>query len=217
MGHIARRIPIRKETKITARQNTAGRVILAVATGGASELMRGIHLSKDAKYREAANQALKYKNAYRKCKARRVAKGKQAWPQDKKSGFGTTNCKGDYQRWMSWEKKAADRASVLKDKLERKGKLDPDAATELDAAISAPAKSAGMEQIEDEIRSGMVRPGNTEEKLAILADREAAGLIDADYVAGEEEAEEGSSMGLMLLVVGGVVVAGGVGYMVYRH
>lgn len=223
MAFIVRPLSARPNSYRPVRMNgaagrTAGRVTAAVITMGASELLRVTNnaaLSKDAQYRKAAAEADKYKHSYEKCKARRQKKGKKAWPQDKKSGLLTSNCKRDYQQWKKWEQKAADRAAELKQSLGKKGKLSADMENELNMAIGAPAGIA-REEYEAEMADynqkaqAQVQRGKSKEEII---DEMGPPPSPEDFT----DTEDVSAFPLWVLGVAGVVVVGGVGYVVYRQ
>jgi len=127
--------------------STQFRLVANPAAARANRVL-GIALTKDAKYRKALDKAKKHQDAYLRCKARRKAKGKAAWPVDKGKAL-SGNCRHDYELWQHFEEKAADRARELKAKLQKQGKLSPQMANELNQAMAAPSNAVAAEYNKD--------------------------------------------------------------------
>lgn len=166
----------------------------------------GIALTKDSKYRKAVDKAKKYEDKYRKCKAKRLSKGKKAWPTDKGRAL-SGNCRHDYERWQHWEEKAADRARALKEKLGKKGKLDPGMAEELDAAMAAPSKAASAEYAADKAE------WKREQDLAYKKANYKGGGSSAEAVSEEPAIEDYTAEAAVdytipLIAVGAVALLG---------
>jgi LPXTG-motif cell wall-anchored protein len=167
----------------------------------------GIALTKDSKYRKAVDKASKYEDKYRKCKAKRLGKGKQAWPVDKGNAL-SGNCKHDYERWQHWEGKAADRARTLKEKLEKKGKLDPGMAEELNQAMVAPSKAAKAEYEKDK--------ANWEKAGKGKGGKGAKGGGGAPPAEEDYTEEAAADYTIPILAIGGLLLLGGGAFILLR-
>lgn len=165
----------------------------------------GIALTKEQKYEKSLAKEQKYKTEYQKCRARRIKKGKDYWaPEETADGGGPTvkgldSCKSPGKKYYKWLEKKQGRATKVKDKLKKKGKLTPELERELDSIERDPERG-----------SSMSRPISAEGKQLLREAEEE--FLDEDLMA--EEAEEAAAAQTTTLVLGviGLAVLGGAGY-----
>jgi len=160
--------------------------------------------TKEEKLTASIKNVAKYKLNYEKCKARRLKKGKQAYPQDSRTGVFASNCHKDYKKWKDAEKLVAQHSKEVQDKLQSKGKLTRDMNADLTLMQQYPDISTSYERMRDkeERKRKHRQRGKSDAEAEALANAE---MVDIDY-GGEEETDN-----TMLWVVGGVVVVGALG------
>ena len=139
----------------------------------------GINWTKKQKYAAAIEKEALYKQRYLECKQSKTNKGKIPYPDDPKGP-----CKASWKDWQKWRGKAGERAIALAEQAERKGKLDPLAAAELQA---------------DAARS------MAEDPIAVMQQAIALPEDQVDVVLGETLS---TSSGPPWLLLGGGAVAG---------
>lgn len=90
-----------------------------------------IPITKNERHASAVSKRELNKTKYLECKAKAQAKGKGVYPIDPKG-----DCKSKYKSWQKWRGKAGERALKLAEQAERKGRLDPELATALQADMA---------------------------------------------------------------------------------
>lgn len=99
-----------------------------LSLGGANLIKAAVIGVKDMddKLRYYLGEAEKQKTRYLKCKSVRKSKGKPVYPKEPGKGPFFDDCRESYKKWKSAEKKAAQYADSLREKLEAKGQLTPE-------------------------------------------------------------------------------------------
>jgi hypothetical protein len=155
----------------------------------------GIRIGSESRYEGAIAKEQKYKTEYSKCKAKWSAKDPSKLEK---------KCAGEKRRWDKWAAKRKERATKVKDKLKRKGKLSP----ELDAELTRAATTTDIQ------KPVLSRPA--QEALAV-ADAEVTAEDVALGIDDFEEEEESSSVLPIVAVVGGLVALGGFAWYMSRR
>jgi len=149
---------------------------------------------------KAESKSTKYKLAYELCQQKQTAKGKLVWPDESANRCGLVKCcKKDYEAMVKWEKKRAEAAKSLKEKLEEEGKLTPEIRASLDRVLNAPR--TGVKGAK------MTRPSGQSTGPTVT---QVSALTQTDEL-------EGSTLGIHPLLIGfaGLLALGG-GYFVVR-
>lgn len=87
-------------------------IIPLVVAGVAAGLSLTVGAVKGAQEKKAQKEAdpvgtsMYYQQKYESCKAKREAKGKEAYPEDPSTSFLVANCHVEYKQWKEWEEKA---------------------------------------------------------------------------------------------------------------
>lgn len=194
-----------------ALPNTTGKALVSLIPvyGNIASAIDNANLTKDQRYNEAVRMANKYDVAYHKEKARLKAKGKEAFPADPSRGAFANNGHRDYRLWKKWEKIAAERAEVLKEKLEQKGKLAPATERDLNTIAALPELTAKEERRRDR------RERAAKHKKKGMSDADAEALAESelpeDYSGGDVENESETGYLVPVLIGGAVLALGGGG------
>ena len=152
----------------------------------------GIALTKAQKHAKSTQKKTLYRTKYLRCKQSKTNKGKAVYPE-----AGAKKCKGQYKKWQKHRGKAGTRALKLSDKLEKKGKLDP----ELEEAI--------LRDIDDSKMEPQVDPDLTDAELAMMD-------FDGDDYDDSTTSDEGGDNTMLYVGLGGLAVAGLVGFFLWK-
>ncbi len=174
-------IPVRSNPSRSALRNPAFGITMP---------WTDVFRNKRQKHAKSVQRKTLYKTKYLTCKQSKTNKGKAVYPE-----AGAKKCKSQYKKWQKHRGKTGERALKLSDKLEKKGKLDP----ELEEALLQDIENSDMEMHAD--------PDLTDAELA---------MMDLGSESDEESATLGGDNTMLYVGLGGLAVAGLLGVLLLK-
>lgn len=100
-----------------------------------------IPITKKERHASAISKETLYRNKYNECRMKQLNKGKTVYPDDPKG-----KCKSEWKRWQKWRGKAGERAMKVAEQAEKRGRLSPEQAHELQADMARASADASIAQ-----------------------------------------------------------------------